>query len=125
MKKYQKISLALSAGAMTLMLAGCSGSSPLGLIGAPEDSAVQLNNQHFTPTTPNNVTIYAQGQTPKCKYVTIGSASVDNTQWFISRSLEKKYKILKEQASKMGGSGVINITQNFANTDASIIRCVS
>jgi hypothetical protein len=71
------------------------------------------------------VTIYAQGQTPKCKYKTIGSASVDNTQWFISRSLEKKYTVLKEKAAQMGGSGIIDISQNFASTNASIIRCVS
>jgi len=125
MKKYQKVTLAIGAGAITLMLSGCSGAGLLGLVGAPEDSAVQLNNQHFAPTTPNQITIYAQGQKPKCKYNTIGSVSVDNTQWFTTRSLEKKYSVLKEKAAKMGGTGVMNITQSFANTDASIIRCTS
>jgi hypothetical protein len=118
----KKITLMTTLSA-TILLGGCAGTNPLSLIGAPQDSIVKTNQKTYPKIKPKKVKLYINGEKPKCNYTTIGTASIDNTQWFMSRSIEKKYKLLKIEASKMGGNGVMNITESFDHTDGTIIHC--
>jgi len=123
MKKFTKVIAVTSLGLCAVVLSGCSstGMNPLGLIGAPSDSSIVTNTHHYNPTKKEDVKIILDSQ-PSKAYTTIGQVSVDETSYFMSRSLESKYNIMKEKSAKMGGDAVMNIHSSMATMDGTVIK---
>lgn len=109
-------SLSLSA----LSLTACAG-NPFGIVGAPSDSSVKTSTKNYASTNAKDIQIFEAGK-PKRDYEAIGKVSVDETTFFVSRSLESKYSIMKEKAAAMGGNAIIDIKETMAAMTGVVVR---
>lgn len=119
MLKYFKLPIVI--GSLMLSLSACSSVDVPNIMS--NGSAVTTSSSNAKPTHSSDVSIYYGNQGLPNGYHIIGHISVDNYNLVgMENSQSAIANALKQQASSIGGKGVINIRTVMDKTTADVIR---
>lgn len=108
----------------TTGLSGCASTGGMdGLFSAA--TASNTSATQYPATDPSTVKLYID-QKPNCKYTEIGLVNVDTNDIVgIPLSASAITQDFQDSAAKMGGTAVINITENLGAQSGTVVRCLN
>jgi hypothetical protein len=85
-------------------------------------TSIRTSNEPHSPTDPANVKIFLS-EKPSQQYKEIGKVTVDKYGMIgmTPASGEKINQLLREEAAKIGGDAIINVSEDFASVSGVVV----
>ena len=92
------------------------------ITGCTTSTAMRTSGQSYPATDPAKVRVFLS-EKPADKYIEIGKVTVDKygVIGIVAASGDKINQLLREQAAKIGGDAIINVSEDFASVSGVVI----
>jgi len=92
------------------------------IAGCTASTAMRTSNESYPAKDPANVKIFLS-EKPSQKYKEIGKVTVDKYGMIsiVPASGDKVNQLLREEAAKIGGDAIINVSEDFASVSGVVI----